>query len=84
MKTVTVLAVSLLTMLLVSCAGPQMVPTPTFMPRTASTVIAEIVALRSPSEALIRTIEPYSQWSVSEAKRQGSHELEHQHWTGAH
>jgi hypothetical protein len=46
-------------------------------------IIVEIVALRCPSEALIRTIEPCSQWSVSEAKRQGNQELEHQYWSAA-
>jgi hypothetical protein len=41
MKRATVLAVSLVALLLVSCAGSQIASTPTSPPRTASTVIAE-------------------------------------------
>lgn len=46
-------------------------------------IIAEIVALRNPSDALIRTMDAYSHWRVSEAKRQGSQELFHRYWTDA-
>jgi hypothetical protein len=49
----------------------------------ADAIIAEIVALRNPSEALVRTMDAYSHWSVSEAQRQGSQELFHQYWMAA-
>jgi hypothetical protein len=46
-------------------------------------IIAEIVALRDPSDALIRTMDAYSHWPVREAQRQGSQKVFHQCWTAA-
>lgn len=46
-------------------------------------IIAEIVSLRSPSDALIRTIDAYTYWPVTESKAIGSFEVVNQYWQEA-
>lgn len=49
----------------------------------AKAIIAEIVSLRSPFDAFIRTMDAIGDWNVEEAKRIGIQALLHQYWSAA-
>jgi hypothetical protein len=46
-------------------------------------IIAEIVSLRSPSDALIRTFDAYTYWSVNDSKTIGTFDVVNQYWQEA-